>query len=358
MEFPITPASAEDNLTISFPAAGFSDFITSLLGKRQSISYRSKGSFEINIDSIQSLYSLLSTRISEQNNADLIQFTVRINYTDGSSVEISSIDQLVKYAEVRPLIVASLILGWTYLITFHGKLTPEKQTITYEYRVKNYEKSEGLEYGRFSLEESRPLQSFSNERPFTGRINFRISHTVRSWATDIENLLINHTTGTYKDFESKFQRISRVWSPQISFLIWMISFSIFISFGRKILSYIITNALDSAHIKAMESFQNFQNLSRKLDFLIKYSFSEFNIELILGMILYLFISLSASILIVTFITEHTKNQYPSFIILSENGRSMKDKILNEYNSNWTKYVIGILLNITLSVIANAIFLIF
>jgi hypothetical protein len=64
----------------------FRDFIAGLLGRPQTIERALGGSLEVGRSEIESLYHLVEQRVSSQNEATLIQFTVRIVYDDNSSV--------------------------------------------------------------------------------------------------------------------------------------------------------------------------------------------------------------------------------------------------------------------------------
>jgi hypothetical protein len=110
----------EHNYGVVLPCSPemFSDFISRLLGKPQTISGYVRGFFEINRDDIANMFYLLDQRISQQNDAHLIQFSILIVYNDDTTVLINSIDEFVKYAEVRPRESIGFQLSWTYLIKF------------------------------------------------------------------------------------------------------------------------------------------------------------------------------------------------------------------------------------------------
>jgi len=78
------------------------DFITSLLGSPQTIGKAFRGEFEINLDDLRNLHQLIMQRVSQQNDGVLIQFKSKIVYSDNSSVELTSIDELLTYNEIRP----------------------------------------------------------------------------------------------------------------------------------------------------------------------------------------------------------------------------------------------------------------
>ena len=116
-------------LTFPFDGEQFKDFVTGLLGKPQTINKRITGNFEIHLADLQSLFELVNQRITQQNNGKLIQFTAKIFFTDRSSVQLGSYDELVTYNEVKPIISEAVRLTWDYLIQFSDKSHPEKQVI-------------------------------------------------------------------------------------------------------------------------------------------------------------------------------------------------------------------------------------
>ena len=107
----------------------FSSFISSLLGKPQTISKGYTGSFEITHQDIQSAYRLVCQRVSQQNQGTLIQFSVRLVFDDNSTVLLNSFEDFLGYTEVRPLVVTQAHLSWSFLVKFEDREHPEKQEI-------------------------------------------------------------------------------------------------------------------------------------------------------------------------------------------------------------------------------------
>lgn len=107
----------------------FGNFVSGLLGQSQTIERIFRGTFEIGRQEIENTYHLLDQRICQQNEATLVQFTAKVVYHDASSILLNSLDDFLRYVEVRPLVSTSLHLSWTYLIRFRDKRFPEKQQI-------------------------------------------------------------------------------------------------------------------------------------------------------------------------------------------------------------------------------------
>src|SRR5258708_6738933 len=80
----------------------FTEFVSGLLGKAQTIEKVFAGAFEINADDIVNTFHLVNQRVHQQNEASLVQFTVRIVYDDDSSVLLNSLEDFVHYSEIRP----------------------------------------------------------------------------------------------------------------------------------------------------------------------------------------------------------------------------------------------------------------
>src|SRR5438874_6392227 len=64
----------------------FGAFVSGLLGKAQTIERVFELTFEIDRESIETFFHLVSQRINQQNTATLIQSSVKIVYDDNSSV--------------------------------------------------------------------------------------------------------------------------------------------------------------------------------------------------------------------------------------------------------------------------------
>jgi hypothetical protein len=118
MTDPIYPVShdraSELTLLIPCPADKFAEFMSGLLGKPQVISGRYMGSFDLSLSDVENFFYLVDQRVKEQNKGNPTQFTASIKYDDGTSVELTSLEELKIYSETRPRVsVASRFLGFT-----------------------------------------------------------------------------------------------------------------------------------------------------------------------------------------------------------------------------------------------------
>lgn len=130
---PNLPSStaASRNYGVMLPCSDedFGDFISSLLGKPQTIEKVIGGTFEIDDRNITNIFHIVDQRISQQNDASLIQFTVTIVYDDDSIHLLNSLEDFQHYSEVKPLVSVAVHLSWSYLVRFNRKNALEKQTI-------------------------------------------------------------------------------------------------------------------------------------------------------------------------------------------------------------------------------------
>lgn len=143
MDSDVIATEADGTLRIALPCApeDFSSFVGGLLGKPQTISKAYAGSFEIRHADLTSAYHLVVQRVRQQNQANLIQFTVRLVYDDDSSVLLNSYDDFANYSEVRPLVVTQAHLSWTFLVKFEDhRKHPEKQVIDLSFITRGSER--------------------------------------------------------------------------------------------------------------------------------------------------------------------------------------------------------------------------
>ena len=163
----------------------FKDFIKSLLGSPQTITKTITGAFEVNKDDIRNLYLLITQRVTQQNEGVLADFSAKIVFSNNSSVELNSIEDLITYNEINPIVSRTLHLKWDFVVRFQDKKVPEKQRIQVSF-VATGISSELIDEQFLSLGVPTYL------RRTGGFVSFRIEHTARTWGADIEALLTNH----------------------------------------------------------------------------------------------------------------------------------------------------------------------
>lgn len=169
-------------ITLNCGQEDFEKFIRSLLGRPQTITNHFQGEFDLNREDLEQFHHLLVQRIEQQNKASLIQFTARVVYDDDSTVLVNDFDTFRSYNEPKPLRSVAIHLSWSFLVQFEDRKSPEKQEVDVS----------------IVTGASRPFLDDNHTwfvGPFhsdTGFIALRISHTARSWASDITALLTGH----------------------------------------------------------------------------------------------------------------------------------------------------------------------
>lgn len=162
----------------------FGRFISGLLGKPQTISNMISGPFEITKEDVLNVHALLTQRVAQQNDATLTQFTAKLVFNDDSSVLLNSIADFQSYNEVRPVACLALHLSWVFLVKFNDKKHPEKQQIDLSFLGGNAPPL---------IDEDTPVIMLHGSD--AGYIGYRISHTARTWGSDIDSLLSAHLKG-------------------------------------------------------------------------------------------------------------------------------------------------------------------
>ncbi|MFV7236336.1 hypothetical protein [Flavobacterium sp. ZB4R12] len=204
-------------VALPFNNEQFKDFIVSLLGKPQTISKHLEGTFEINKENIITLFEVINQRIYQQNDSKLIQFRASIYYNDNTTVTLNGFEHLVHFNEKLPLVSRAVHLTWQYLVKFRDKDTFEKQEISISFITDN----------------NGSIPSFDGEvhhRYFNSGINFRISHTARTWGADIEAMLTKNLQ-TMIQKENKFLDFFKFNNERVGHLIsaFLISTTLIIS---------------------------------------------------------------------------------------------------------------------------------
>ncbi len=84
-----------NKVVLPFNKEQFTGFITSLLGRPQSIEQRFAFPFEISMEDVKDSFHIVEQRVHDQNNASLIQFSIDVAYNDGSSVTHNGLDDFL-----------------------------------------------------------------------------------------------------------------------------------------------------------------------------------------------------------------------------------------------------------------------
>jgi hypothetical protein len=327
-------------LTLPFEGEQFKKFIASLLGKPQSISKRISGTFEVHLSDLQSLHDLVIQRVTQQNNGNLIQFTAKVYFTDESSVQLGSYDELVTYNEVKPIISEAVKLTWDFLIQFSDKDHPEKQVV--EVLIISSVDRQTIEANDIPLFFYRPNGEF--------RIN--IEHTARSWGSDIESLLTNQIKSLIKK-ENKYKSFARRYSNQIS-----LGFAALFFLSCIIGAFKATNSFISSQLETVSSFNSdsAKTAADKISFLTSYVASGVSSQHYFQVGIFLLIALIIAIVFGVWIEETaSKIKDPSFVVITRKAKDYRDEIKEKMKQKWIWFFVSIGASIGTGIAANFIF---
>lgn len=332
-------AQEPDPYSIILPCSqdDFGQFISGLLGKAQTIERYFVGTFEITRNDVDNTFHLIDQRIRQQNEATLVQFTVKLFYDDGSSVLLNSLPDFLSYVEVRPIISTTVHLSWIYLIKFPDKKFPERQQID-------------LTFAPEPTESKLNMKRVIVFDPFDNVIRFRISHTARTWGVDIESLLTGHIESLLKS-ESKLKRFIYNHSDAIGVSMAALTF-LFALFG----AYLSMRRFRHTQIGNAQSLISSQSgLNEKIDFLIQSNATGEWQSFGYALLLFLFISAVISVLLGIWVGSTADNKPKSFILISKKAEEAKAIYEQKRKNGWRLFVISIVTSIITKLIANVIF---
>jgi hypothetical protein len=324
---------------ITFPISDeqFKKFIVGLLGKPQTISKRIKGNFEIHLRDIQNFHDLINQRIEQQNEGRLIQFRTKIYYSDNSSVEVGSYDELITYNQVKPVISLAVNLYWSYLIQFADKPVPEKQEIVLSIKSTSNELT--------ILMSDDPIL-ISDEGEFV----ITIQHTARTWGDDIESLLTNQINSIILK-ENIFKYFIRKKSDIIGIAIGLI-----LIMGSLITGFVFTNNFYQSEIQRVANF-NLQNpdINKRINFLTEYVASGYVTKFDLKVLIFFLFSIILSVSLGLWVKSLADTKTPSFLILTRESVKNAENIKEKLKRKWRWFVFSVFISVIAGVAANYIF---
>jgi hypothetical protein len=308
----------------------FAEFIAGLLGKPQTIENKYNIAFDLELADIESCFHLVDQRVTQQNRASLVQFSAEIVYEDNSSLLLNSIEDFVRYREVRNIVSTSVSLSWTYLIIFQNKSVPEKKVIELTLATDDLSyKSVALRRG-YPKPLIWPIGAILAERDFN--VLLRIEHTARTWGTDIENLL----GGQIRKWECKdgdIEEFVRKHSISVSFAIALGFFSLVVLWLWKIASPIVKDFNDSAARVVLGPIND------KLDFLIRAQGNETASYAIGRSVALGGISLIVAAILWTVLSSLAEKPPGKYLVLSEASKKRRERLQRERLWTW-RYFIG------------------
>ncbi len=317
----------------------FGSFISSLLGKPQTISNTVQGPFEITKDDVSNVHALLVQRVAQQNEATLTQFTAKLVFTDDSTVLLNSLDDFMAYNEVRPVACIALHLSWIFLVKFNDRQHPEKQQIDLSFMGGG---------GPSMIDRDIPIVVFRG--PDNGFIAYRISHTARTWGADIDSLLNSHVR-TVVDEIPEWRKWLAKHDEKISLLTFCILF-----LGSIVAAFTASAFFVAKQKETVASILNTvpkglvasEQLKYLLNTVALGTWERFQFT----SIAFLLLSLVISISIAVWVNTTADNLPPSFLLLTKESEKRKKKILAKSNAKFFSFLGSIIVSLLLGIGGN------
>lgn len=341
---PIDPVANKMQIVLPCDPKDFGDFISSLLGKPQTIEKVFRLPYQLDRSKVSDVFQLVEQRINQQNEAALVQFTVRIIYDDDSTVLLNSIQEFQIYKEVRPLASVGVILSWTYLIKFKNKKAPEKQQIDLAFRSNIRGESNIFEDGVDVIKIRRFLPPSS--------ISLHISHTDRTWGTDIESLLTGYVR-TLKIEENRIKRLIRKKSGWIGFTVFALMLAAAMFTAYKLNNKMLTRYHEK--LTAITDSTTEHLPMEKVDLLIDILIQRRWIPQVLDSSTFILISFCLSAFFGILVAVKAVSEQHSFVLLSNAAEEHRQKVLRKRNRDWFMFFASLGGSIVTGVAANLLF---
>ena len=319
----------------------FGDFIRSLLGKPQSITNRFLGAFDLSRPDLEQFHYLLIDRMAQQNKVQLVMFTARVIYDDGSTVQVNDFEAFKTYNEIKPIVSSAAHLSWEFLVTFEDRKTPEKQQIDISF----------LTGGEFHFIDRVEGQILHAEIGGTGgTIAYRINHTARTWASDIDALLSTHIKNILPAVSSW-----RKWISDHSSHLGVCTFLVLF------LSSIVTlvRASDSFWIASRDILtQNMagQNeISQKMQLIAAHVASGAAERFMARCIAFVLGGLIVSIALAIWVGATSTSTKSGFLCLTKKSEEAKAKALRKAQHRFIGFCLSVIVSIACGIVGNYLF---
>lgn len=229
---------------------------------------------------------------------------------------LNGFDHLVNYNEKLPLVSKAVHLTWQYLVKFKDKSSFEKQEIALSFLTD----SDGpIPF----MDEGMSIPFYENG------INFRISHTGRTWGADIEAILTKHLKTIVQE-ESKYIRFFKYNNESVDYVLSAILIGITLVFA----------VLRTDRLRIIK-----EDLNDPTYWIHHY-----------GSYIFLFFGIYFLFKITMLILEEI--QYygaPSFVILTPESEKYKIKRLSSYRKKVFKYLGTVILSILIGIVTNVLY---
>lgn len=337
--------TTEGQYAIALPCSteDFGKFVSSLLGKPQTITGAERGAFELRRDDIVSSYHLVNQRVQQQNEAQLIQFTVKLVFDDNSSVLLNSLEDFQAYSEVRPIVPTQAHLSWSFIVKFRDRNHPEKQEIDLSFLTSAT--------GAIALGESENAALVPIARLVSGgHITFRIRHTARTWGADIESLLRGHAKHLIlpqtplRDFVQKH-------SGKIGGLVALLFFV-----GTIAACLVTADHLAIEQLKLISDLLQTPNaVDLKLNKLLQLAADGFWGKYFFSVFVFVIFALVVSVVLGVWSENMADTKRPSYILLTKKSEQHKIEQDERYRIRWFSFLGSVAVSIITGIVSNIIF---
>lgn len=196
---------SRDNLILPCKLSDFGDFIMGLVSKDQTIKGELEGVFDIGAKEVSNVFHLIDQRIKSQNDGQLLYFEIKVVYNDGASVTHTTVSDFESYYPVDNGFPVEIAMSLHYLLQFKGRDIPEKQEIDFVFST-------------------YPNRSPERQRWYVaGLIEWKISHTERTWAADINGLLKSHAAASIDKFSGFWAWVVKYYEEVVNYSAWLVT---------------------------------------------------------------------------------------------------------------------------------------
>lgn len=307
----------------------FTNFVSSLLSRGLTIEKKYNDLFKIDSQSIQQLHLLILQRVG-QNNGQMVSYHAKLYFNDKSSISFNTPSDLFSHNEIKKVETVSLSIEMVFLIHFPGRLSPEKQSVSLVfysgYFVNRYGFSRGFNDSEIALQ---------------------ISHTEKTWANDILNLV----SGFLKNHSCTPDKATLLWNA-ISGKIGIISGLLCFGIGLAGIKFGFGFLIEGLRLSADASLTSEHEM---LAFLVSQTTSKIFVDFAVAAIFYIAILIIASVGIASYIRQYAKITISSKLLFTEEDSRISDLARRKDDMKVFRLSLEVLKGIIIGIIANVVF---
>lgn len=343
---PPTQRSSIPDAAVMLPCTQdqFREFISSLLGRPQTITKTINGAFSLDRTDLESLHHLVTQRVAQQNHGTLLQFTIRIVFSDGSTVLLNSLEEFRHYTEIRPVVSMGAHLTWTFLVQFPDKQFPEKQDV----QISILTASRSIK-----IDDDAGLHFFSSG-PTVGIFSLRISHTARTWGADIESM-----------FTAQIQTLLKAvpaWKKWVNRHSGWIALGVGVTFAMASLGAAFVSSQRFAASQATKARAVLEGITPgvgdvqpKIDYILQSVVAGDWPRHLFYTGVFLVLSFIVAIVLGAWAGSSAENPEPSFLLLSRESEKAREQELRGLRRRWCQFALSVVVSVITSVIGNYLF---